>query len=70
MLQEGNPSNYVALIKTGEFEVIKQDMKDVDQRLIEFLTRVDKNKAMKAYVNLLRNKNTVYEKSSKLCCLF
>lgn len=37
VLKEGDPSEYIALIKDGEFQVCKEDMRQVDHRILEFL---------------------------------
>jgi CRP-like cAMP-binding protein len=53
-LREGDPSDYIALIKHGEFEIIKQDLREVDDRLLEFLRKVDEKKVMTSFINLSR----------------
>lgn len=43
---EGQPADWIVVVKDGECEVCKQDLKGVDQRIVSFLQKKDEKKEM------------------------
>ena len=60
ILREGDPVTHVALVKDGEFEVVKKDLRGVDDRLLDFLRKGDVRKKIARKVQLLPGRSSVY----------
>ena len=44
VLKEGDPVTHIALVKDGEFEVVKKNLRGIDERIMSFLRKGDVRK--------------------------
>ena len=66
ILREGDPVTHVALVKEGEFEVVKSNLRGMDERLLDFLRKGDTRKKIARKVQLLPGRTSVYQKTNQL----
>lgn len=66
VLREGEPVTHIALVKEGEFEVVKKNLKGVDDRVMTFLRKGDVRKRIAKQVMMLRGRGSIYQKTSQL----
>lgn len=66
VLREGDPVTHIALVKDGEFEVVKKNLKNVDERVMGFLRKGDVRKRIAKQVMMLRGRGSIYQKVSQL----
>ena len=66
ILKEGDPVTHVALVKEGEFEVVKSSLRGMDDRLLDFLRKGDTRKKIAQKVQLLPGRTSVYQKTNLL----
>ena len=70
VLKEGDPVTHIALIKDGDFEIVKKNLKGLDQQVLSFLRKGDVRKNIAKKVMMLRGRNSVYKKTAKLIPAF
>lgn len=63
MIQQNLPSDYVVFIKDGEFEIIKENLNDIEPEMIDFLNTQTDEKKFKKKVTLLRGGVHIYQKT-------
>jgi len=66
VLREGDPVTHVALIKEGEFDIVKKNLKGMDERIMGFLKEGDIRKSIAKKVLMLRGRTSVFQKTSQL----
>jgi len=66
VLKEGASVTHIALVKDGEFEVVKHSVKGLDERIMTFLHKVDVRKRIARQVMMLPGRATVFQTTSKL----
>ena len=66
VLREGDPVTHIALVKNGEFEIVKRNLKGLDERIMGFLKKGDMRKKVARQVMLLPGRTSVYQKTNKL----
>ena len=70
VFKEGDPVTHIALVKDGEFEVVKENLKGIDDRIIGFLKKGDMQKKIAQQVMMLPGRTTVYKKAHSLMPCF
>lgn len=63
VLREGEPVTHIALVKDGEFEIVKKNLKGIDDRILGFLHKGDMKKKIAQKVMMLPGRATVYQKT-------
>ena len=66
VFKEGEESNYIAIVKDGEFEVVKQDLSSMDPNLFTFLKLTDVLEETAKEIRLRRGSKSVFKKSTTL----
>ena len=66
MLKEGDLVSHVAIVKLGEFEVIKKSIRGLDDRIMNFLKKSEVRKRVASRVLLLPGRNTIFQKTAQL----
>jgi hypothetical protein len=66
VLREGDPVTHVAFIKNGEFDVVKKNLRGMDDRIMGFLKKADLRKTVAKRVLMLRGRTSIYQKTSQL----
>lgn len=58
--------SHVALVMSGEFEVVKKSVRGLDDKIMSFLTKGEVRKRIASKVLLLPGRSTVYQKTASL----
>ena len=66
VLREGDPVTHIALVKDGEFNVVKKNLRGLDSRILAFLHKGDVRKKIAKQVLLLPGRTSVYQKTYQL----
>lgn len=66
MLKEGDPVTHIALVKDGEFDLVKENIKGLDARILQFLHNGDVRKRIAKKVLLLPGRTSIYHKTNQL----
>ena len=66
VLQEGNPVTHIAIVKQGEFEVVKKSVRGLDDKIMAFLGKSDLRKRIASRVLLLPGRSTIFKKTAQL----
>lgn len=66
VLREGDPVTHIALVKEGEFDVVKRNLKGLDARLVNFLHKGDFRKKLSKQVLLLPGRTSIYQRTNQL----
>ena len=64
VLREGDEVKYVAVVKEGEFDVVKKNLKGIDGRILDFLRKGDVRKRIANKVLLLPGRTSIYQKTN------
>ena len=60
VLQEGNPVTHIAIVKQGEFELVKKSVRGLDARILAFLKKSEVRKRIASRVLLLPGRSTIF----------
>ena len=60
MLREGDPVTHIALVRDGEFEIVKKNLRGIDERIMGFLRKGDVRKKVAQKVLLLPGRTSIY----------
>ena len=60
VLREGDPVTHIALVKDGEFDVVKKNLKGLDHRILDFLHKGEVRKKIQKQVLLLPGRTSIY----------
>ena len=66
ILREGDPVTHIAIVKAGEFEIVKRSVKGLDGRIMQFLKKSEVRKRIASQVMLLPGRSTVFQKAAHL----
>ena len=66
VFHEGDQVTHVALIKDGEFDVVKKNLRGMDDRILGFLKKGDFRKIVAKKVLMLRGRTSIYQRTSQL----
>lgn len=64
VLREGDPVTHIALVKDGEFDLVKKNLKGLDSHILQFLHKGDVRKIIAKKVLLLPGRTSIYHKTN------
>ena len=64
LFDEGSEANHIALVKDGEFEIVKRNLDGIDQKVLDSLKHSNVKNIIAKKVLLLRGRKSIYSKTN------
>jgi len=66
VIRQGVPSDYVVIVREGEFEIVRENLNDIEPEVIKFLHEQEEQNSLEKKVALLRGGKEIYNKTKSL----